>query len=172
MRPTVTIMVLLVLQNIGSGQLLAPPEERLPGEIERAAEVPAELEGNRTLTFVESSVIFDGGSHGARFRWDNGNHMVIFFLHPGYWTKQAIKDKAQPIVVDLDADDGDEKVRLEVQPDSPFEKRLLELLNDDLANKKHSREQIKTLTRIRDCVRDRNVLPEIRKRFPDAFKDK
>jgi len=168
-RETAAIILLLLLQNIGSGQLIRPKNERLPGEIELRAKVPAELEGKATVTFTEFGVIFDGGSYGASFRRENGRHLVIYFLHPGYWTKQAVKDKTQPIVVDLDADE--ETAHLEVQPDSPFEKRLLELLSDDAANKEHSHEQIKTLTRIRDCIRGRKPLGEIRKRFPDEFKD-
>jgi len=103
MRPTVTVIVLLALQNIGSAQLLSR-RPQLPATFELAANVPAELAGKATLTFVDSSVIFDGGSHCARFRRDNGHHLVIFFLHPGYWTKQAIKNETQPIVVDPDND--------------------------------------------------------------------
>ncbi|MBC8353469.1 MAG: hypothetical protein H8E66_15830 [Planctomycetes bacterium] len=169
MRATITIIVLLVLQNVGSGQLIRPIRERLPGEIELAADVPAEFVGKATLTFVELSVIFDGGSYGATFRCDNDRDVAIYFLHPGYWTKQAIKNETQPIVVDLYRDE--EKAKLEVERDSPFEKRLIELLTNDLSNRELSPEQIKTLIRIRECIRTRQPLTEIRKRFPKAFDD-
>ncbi len=169
MRPTITIIVLLVLQNVGAGQLIRPIRGRLPAKIEPAAEVPAEFAGKATLNFVELGVVFDGGSYGATFRRDTGRDVVIYFLHPGYWTKQAIKNKTQPIVVDLYQDE--EKAYLEVEQDSPFEKRLFELLNNGLSNKEVSPNQIKTLTRIRDCIQNRQPLTEIRKRFPKAFDD-
>ena len=170
MRPTLTILILISLQNIGFAQLLSSIDERqLPGKFERTAKVPANLARTATLTFVDSSVIFDGGSYGARFRRDNGHGLVIYFLHPGYWTKQAIKNKTQPIVVDLYQ--NEEKVKLEVEPDSPLEKRIIELLNDDLSKKELSDEQVKTLTRVRDCIRDREPHPEIRERFRATFTD-
>lgn len=173
MRLTFTIVVLLLLQNVGSAQLIKPIEERpaFPERVERESEVPFDLTGKATLTFVDFGIVFDGGSYSAQFRRDDGHHLVIYFLHPGYWTKQAIKDKTQPIEVDLDAERDEEgEVRLEVVPDSPFEKRLVGLLNDSLATKAYRGDQIKTLTQIRDCVRDRKPLPELRKRFPGWFK--
>lgn len=170
MRPTLTIIVFLSLQNIASAQLLSAIGERpqLPEKFERVANVSTDLAENATLTFVDLSGIFDGGSYAARFRRDNGRDLDIYFLHPGFWTTEAIKKKTQPIVVDLYQ--NEETAKLEVEPDSAFEKRLIELLNNELSNKKLSREQVKTLTRIRDCIRDRKPLPEIRKQFPPAFK--
>ena len=170
MRLIVTIIVLLVLQNISSAQLIRPVHERLPGEIELTEGVPSELAGKALLKFETLTVIFDGGSYGASFRRGDGQDLVIYFLHPGYWTKQAIKNKTQPIVVDL-SNQKEDDVHLEVKRDSPFERRLIELLNNDLDRKEHSREQIKSLTRLRDCIRDRKPLGEIQKRFPSAFKD-
>ena len=65
MRLTLTIIVLLVLQNISSGQLVRPVHERLPGEIELTEGVPCDLAGSASLKFESLSVIFDGGSYGA-----------------------------------------------------------------------------------------------------------
>lgn len=170
MRLMVTIFVLLALQNVGSAQLIRPAHERLPGEKKLTAKVPVDLAENASLKFNSLSVVFDGGSYGAVFQRDDGKDLVIYFLHPGYWTKQAIKNKTQPIVVDL-SNQNEDDVHLEVEQNSPFEKRLIELLNNDLANEEHGREEIRTLTRVRNCIRDRNPLRELRKRFPDAFND-
>jgi hypothetical protein len=144
---------------------------RHPGEIDLTAEVPVDLAEKASLKFDSLRVIFDGGSYGASFRRSDGQDLVIYFLHPGYWTKQAIRNRTQPIVVDLSNQQKD-NVHLEVEPNSPFERRLLELLDNDLANKEHSRKQMATLKRIRDCIQNRNPLREVRKRFPDAFTDK
>jgi len=171
MRFTAMIVVLMALQNVSSGQLIRPAHERLPGDIQLAAKVPVNLAEDASLKFDSLSVILDGGSYAAVFRLNDGQDLVIYFLHPGYWTKQAIKNKTQPIVIDLSKQQKDD-VKREVEQDSPFEKRLIELLNNDLANNEHSREEIKTLTRVRDCIRDRNPLRELRKRFPDAFNEK
>lgn len=134
MRLTAAIVVMLVLQNVGSGQLIRPAHERLPGEIDLTAEVPVDLAEKASLKFDSLGVIFDGGSYGASFRRSDGQDLVIYFLHPGYWTKQAIRNRTQPIVVDLSNQQKD-NVHLEVEPKSPFERKLLELLDNDLAKK-------------------------------------
>jgi hypothetical protein len=171
MRLTLTLVVLCSLPTIGLAQLLTSTDERrLAGDVRRASKVPTELTDRATLTFVELGVIFDGGSYGATFRRGDGRELVIFFLHPGYWSKQAIKDRAQPIVVQLDTAREDE-VRFEVEPSSPFERRLVELLNEDIGDKRHSRKDAKTLTRVRDTIQNRKPLAEIRRRFPKTFQD-
>jgi hypothetical protein len=171
MRSTLTLVVLFSLPTIGRAQLVSSTDERrLPGDFQRASKVPTELTDRATLTFVELGVILDGGSYGATFRRGNGRELVIFFLHPGYWSKQAIKDRAQPIAVQLDTAREDD-ARFEVEPGSPFEKRLVELLNEDLGDKRHGRKEAKTLTRVRDTIQNRKPLAEIRKRFPKTFQD-
>jgi len=160
------ILIVLLLEGVSFAQLTSSTDERtLPGEIKRTAETPTILAAKRSLTFIEFTVIFDGGSYGARFRRDDGEHLIIYFLHAGYWSKRAITNGTQPIVVELSHEKQD-KVRLEVEPKSAFEKRLLELLDNDLSNKDHSSAQIKTLTRLRDCIADRKPLAEIRKQLP------
>jgi hypothetical protein len=171
MRLMAAIAFFLALQNITFGQLIRPVHERLPTEIELTAKVPVELGEKASLRFNGLSVIFDGGSYGASFRSADGKDLVIYFLHPGYWTKEAIEGKIQPIVVDLSNEQEDD-VHLEVKPKSQFEKRLLELVNGDLANKEHSQDQIAMLKRVRDCIKDRTPLRELREGFPKAFKEK
>ena len=172
MRSTFTFVVLLLLPTIGLAQLVSSADHRqLPGEFPRASKVPTELTGRATLTFVELNVIFDGGSYGVLFRRGDGHELVVFFLHTGYWSQQAIENRAQPIVVQFDrAREDGEKVELE--PGSPFEKRLVALVNDDLGNVRHSPKDIKTLTRVRDSIRDRKPLAEIRTRFPKDLEDR
>ena len=160
------ILIVLSLAGVCLAQLTSPTDERnLPGEFKRTAETPTILVGKRSLTFIDFTVILDGGSYGARFRRDDGEHLIIYFLHAGYWSKPAITNRTQPIVVQLSHEKEDE-VHLEVEPKSAFEKRLLELLDNDQSNKDHSSVHIKTLTRLRDCVADRKPLAEIRKRLP------
>jgi hypothetical protein len=166
-----TLVVLLSLPTIGLAHLASSGDERqLPGDFQRASKVPTELTDPATLTFVEFLVVFDGGSYGATFRRGDGRELVIFFLHPGYWSKQAIKDRAQPIIVQVDKAREDD-VKFEVEPGSPFAKRLVELLNEDLRDKRHSRKEADTLARLRDSIQTRKPLAEIRKRFPKTFQD-
>src|SRR5688572_642782 len=118
------ILIVLSLQGVSFAQLTSPPDERnLPGEFKRTAETPKILAATTSLTFIDFTVIFDGGSYGARFRRDDGEHLVIYLLHAGYWSKPAITNRTQPIVVQLSHEKEDE-VRLEVEPKSAFEKRL------------------------------------------------
>ena len=171
MRLTLALAVLFTVPTFGLAQLVSPTDERqLPGDFQRASKVPTELTDPATLTFVEFGVIFDGGSYGATFRRGDGSELVVFFLHPGYWSKQAIKDRTQPIVVQLDTARKND-ARFEVEPGSPFEKRIVELLREDFGGKKHNRKETKTLARLRDSIQDRKPLAEIRRRFPKTFQD-
>jgi hypothetical protein len=154
--------------SLGLAQLVSSADERqLPGNYPLALEAPTELIDPATLTFVESNIIFDGGSYGALFRRADGRVVVLYFLHTGFWSKQAIEKRRQPIIVDLDRERKDDAL-LEVAAESPFEERLIELLNADLENAARSPKATRTLKRLRDTVQNRKPLAEVRKRFPKA----
>ena len=80
--------------------------------------------------------------------------------------RTAVVERLAALTSQILSHEKEDEVHLEVEPKSAFEKRLLELLDNDLSNKDHSSAHIKTLTRLRDCVADRKPLAEIRKRLP------
>ncbi len=133
----------------------------LPLEIMRASKVPPKLANNAALHFLNLDIYFDGGSHGAEFRRHDGGSLQLFFAHPGYWSERAKKQTIQPVAVLVKR--GKKEVLVEIDQHSALEKRIVELLTDDLRNGKHKPEDKLTLTRIRDCVRDRKPLKEIKK---------
>jgi hypothetical protein len=162
-RIAIALIALLAITDNGTAQLLdpsgLPPSWRM--KIERTSKVPPKLSGQATLRFLDLDICFDGGSHGARFRRHDGGSLFLFFPHPGYWSEKAKTQSIQPVAVQVKR--GENDVLVEIDQNSALEKRIVELLTLDLRNGNHDPDDTKTLTRIRDCVRDRRPLKEIEK---------
>ncbi len=155
-RIIITTISLLTMSGAGQAQLLT---QVVPGKVERAAKVPSNFEGKTTLHFVRSFVYFTSGECGALFRCGDGDTLRLLFLHPFRWSEKACKKSAQPIAVEVRRDD--ERVLVEIVHNSAFEKRLVEFLTYDLVNGKHDRDDVQTLTEIRDSLRSRQPPPKM-----------
>jgi hypothetical protein len=180
MRVAVILLVAMSVNEMARAQLLRqdldPPS--VFSKVERASAVPKKLGDNASLGFVALDMLFDGGSHCAEFRRNDGGRLTLFFGHPGYWSNGAKRDSKQPVAILIHRQPR--PLLVEVERSSALEKRLIELLTKDLSNGKHAEPERSVLTRIRDCLRDRKPLKEIEERFdvrtgevktPDPFPD-
>jgi len=134
-----------------------------PITVEVASEVPARLSGETTLAFNDLKIVFDGGSQVAEFRWNDAHPLRLFFAHSGYWTSAAKKTRTQPVAIIVRRDK--KQVFVEIQRNSPLQRRIVELLNQEIALDQHPKNKQKTLVRIRDRVHDRKPLREIEERM-------
>ena len=153
---TFAILITLLVPGVVSAQLMLErvPNSRVDARVRVESRIPTALNGNASLRFELLDTCFDGGSHGAFFKRDNGSELVLFFPHPGYWSPEAKRDSKQPVAIQ-----GNTLV--EIAPESPLEERILELLSNDIADGKRNREATLTLIRIRDCLLRRKPLAEI-----------
>ena len=165
MTRTIAIMISLLIPGFASAQLML---ERVPNSgsdvrVRFETKIPSALSGNASLRFELLDICFDGGSHGAFFKRDNGSELVLFFPHPGYWSPQAKRDSKQPVAIQG-------KTLVEIVPESPLQTRILELLANDIADGERDRDATLTLIRIRDCLLHRKPLAEIIELYnPDTW---
>ena len=157
---TMTALVLLcVVSNVADAQYLnLKPVGN--ATVQRSSEVPEMLSATKTLRFREFTMIYDGGSRIARFELDNQEEFTLVFPHTGFWTDAAIAEAKQPVGYHVDTPSG--RKIIEIEPKSAFEKRLLELLTDDLLGDVGTRKDRRTIRRIRDRVKDRKVIRELK----------
>ena len=130
------------------------------------AEVPPKLDDGVSLTFVELDMVFDGGSHVADFRRNDGGILRLWFPHAGYWTSKAKAARSQPVGIMVLRDQKAGIV--EILRDSLLQKRIVELLAQDIAENVHPASKAATLTRIKSRLQDRNPLQEIGERMDKA----
>ena len=128
-----------------------------------AAAVPPKLSDGARLCFVELDMMFDGGSHVADFRRNDRGILRLWFPHSGYWTSKAQAARSQPVGIMVLRNQKPGIV--EIQRDSPLQKRIVELLTNELARDASSADKQKTLMRIRDRIQDRKPLREIAERL-------
>ena len=134
-------------------QLLVPQSNGFKTSI--ASEVPKGLADGASVKFGHLDVYFDGGSYGAFFTRENGARLVLFFANPRYWSERAKKESKQVVAIQ-------ERNRLiEIKHGSPLERRLLELLAEDIVDNTLARDKALSLIRIRDCLLHREPLAEI-----------
>ncbi len=156
MARTIAILITLLMPGVVSAQLMLErvPNSQPDARVRVETKIPAALNGNASLRFELLDICFDGGSHGAFFKRDNGSELVLFFPHPGYWSPQAKRDSKQPVAIQG-------KTLVEIVPESPLQTRILELLANDIVDGDRDRDATLTLIRIRDCLLHRKPLAEI-----------
>ena len=156
MTRTTAILITLLMPGVVSAQLMLEraPNRQTDASVRAETNIPTALKGNASLRFELLDICFDGGSHGAFFKRDNGSELVLFFPHPGYWSPEAKRDSKQPVAIQG-------KTIVEIVPESPLETRILDLLANDIVDGKRDRDATLTLIRIRDCLLHRKPLAEI-----------
>jgi hypothetical protein len=163
MTRTIAILITLLMPCTVYAQLMLErvPNSQSDARVRVETKIPAALNGNVSLRFELLDIYFDGGSHGAFFKRENGSELVLFFPHPGYWSPQAKRDSKQPVAIQV-------KTLVEIVPDSPLQTRILELLANDIADGKRDRDATLKLIRIRDCILHRKPLAEIMELYNPA----
>ena len=161
MPRVLAVFVVFLFSGSVSAQLMVdryPPGVSAPN-IRPAGKVLPALAGNVSLQFQGLDMFYDGGSHGAFFKRDNGLELILFFPHPGYWSAKAKRESKQPVAIQQG------RTLVEIAPDSQHQSRLLELLANDIVDGRRGRTATLTLIRIRDCFLCRKPLAEIVKRY-------
>ncbi|WP_417737236.1 hypothetical protein [Rosistilla oblonga] len=169
MRASLPLALILMLPCAAKAQLMnQTPAMR--ATITQSAKTPSCLTGNVELEFLDLGMVFEGGSYVARFRVSNGASFVLMFPHEGYWTDAAIEAMKQPIAQILEHKDGQDLI--EIEPKSPFEKRIVDLMTKDLESNIGQRKDRRTIKRLRDRILDRKPLREIQIRMEKRNKAK
>ena len=154
-RLVVAIAALVAFSDVGQAQLLNRTGR---GSVEQAAKILPELAGKTALHFKKHDFYFTSGDELAVFRIGDGRSLKLEFPTPLSWSLNALKEPAQPVVIVVRRNDKEQV--LEIVRNSPLEKRLIELLQADLVDSKHSPEDAQTIARLRDTLRSRKPSPE------------
>ena len=173
MLPTRFASLLAISWALGcvsvNAQWMKPSGPHIPktAKVIQAKDVPKALADGAALRFDMLDMVFDGGSRVALFKRENGRELHLVFVNPIYWTDQAKKNSKQPVAI------VNKPGLVEVTPDSSLQKRLVELINDDLANGNYDEKKKAVLKRVRDRLRDRQPLQELTEDFdPETWERK
>ena len=154
--PVVAIAALLTTPGMGYAQLLLRAGD---SEIVQVAEVLPELARTTSVHFMDRSSCF-GGDDVADFQLSDGSTLKLIIPCPLAWSVAALSEPALPFVIEV-GQNGSEHT-IEVVRKSALEKRLIELLEADLKDKKHSVKEAQIIAQLRDELETRRPSPEMK----------